>query len=903
MQPHKIASSERKITAKATNHDDFPRLVALNFNDKIKQNTRSLSNGIQKLVLLKEAIKEVGSRLDSAAEQRIPAESLEDRLGITMKFIRSVEGWLCGAIPSCIVSYPRLKDLVANPYDVGGNLSIKLRLVRDHAIELAREHALEELKQVQADMMDGNNSQVQYKKQKCTRLLSRLAPGRVGSVNAIRNSRGEIRTDTVSIANLLKEHWSKIFLAKGIDLAKLKIWLEEDRAHRCEAELAPFPEQPCRLRKRHLRKAVEHSNNSAPGPDGIPFAAWRKLGPLAIDTLFDAFRDMTSADGPERMAEHYPDFNASLLFFLPKKISGATEDGTVFYDADAVRPLNVTNADNRLLASAVRLFIEPFVAGRISSAQRGFIAGRSMLANLVDIDEAMAINAITEDSAAAVFLDFSAAFPSVEQEMMHEIFRALGWPNWLLRFIVVLYQRNFCYIVLDGARFDGFTISRGIRQGCPLSPLLFAVASDLLIRRLQRLLPKGCIRAYADDTAVVIPDGCGNLACLEIIFTDYADVSGLALNIAKTCYVPLHHFDPDKLRRTIHAYAPTWGGISITTAAKYLGFMLGPGRGQSSWEAPMRKFLDRAKLWGSINPGLFHNIMAYRVYIALVLSFICQLDPLPTDFDAAERKACELLFPGGRGWMTAGCLKQLKALGFASELPDLRCCALAAKVRVHKFENIAHGGLKIAQRARSLRQLKNLDDNFIRWARFPTWLDSICVLSLDAAFTEFQSKEKSKPSLLGHEGLPEQRRLGWQARATKLLAPAFPVAAHLHLRRRLDRWNIPTLPGHRCSKALKALAVLGNQVPPRVVATVIRCLCNGWITARRFQRSGSCILGCVDAEDSIEHYALCPAFHSLCFKHLAISRPSHQQALEDFLCINTCCNILPGRSLPGDGDC
>ena len=143
-----------------------------------------------------------------------------------------------------------------------------------------------------------------------------------------------------------------------------------------------------------------------------------------------------------------------------------------------------------------------------------------------------------------------------------------GGPNWLLRFIVVLYQRNFCYIVLDGARFDGFTISRGIRQGCPLSPLLFAVASDLLIRRLQRLLPKGCIRAYADDTAVVIPDGCGNLACLEIIFTDYADVSGLALNIAKTCYVPLFHFDPDQLGRTIHAYAPTWGGISLTTGVK-----------------------------------------------------------------------------------------------------------------------------------------------------------------------------------------------------------------------------------------------------------------------------------------------------------------------------------------------
>ena len=150
------------------------------------------------------------------------------------------------------------------------------------------------------------------------------------------------------------------------------------------------------------------------------------------------------------MAEQYQDFNASLLFFLPKKASGTLEDGTVFYDADSVRPLNVTNADNRLLASAVRLLIEPFVASRISPSQRGFIAGRSMLANLIDIDESMAFNAITEESAAALLFDFSAAFPSVEHELLHAQFAALGWPDWLLRFVVVLYQLNHCFIAMDG---------------------------------------------------------------------------------------------------------------------------------------------------------------------------------------------------------------------------------------------------------------------------------------------------------------------------------------------------------------------------------------------------------------------------------------------------------------------
>ena len=74
---------------------------------------------------------------------------------------------------------------------------------------------------------------------------------------------------------------------------------------------------------------------------------------------------MTSATGINLMDEQYPDFNASLLFFLPKKATDTMEDGTLVFDAEAVRPLNVTNADNRLLASAVRHLIEPFVASRM----------------------------------------------------------------------------------------------------------------------------------------------------------------------------------------------------------------------------------------------------------------------------------------------------------------------------------------------------------------------------------------------------------------------------------------------------------------------------------------------------------------------------------------------------------
>ena len=183
--------------------------------------------------------------------------------------------------------------------------------------------------------------------------------------------------------------------------------------------------------------------------------------------------------------------------------------------------------------------IEPTVEQLVTEDQRGFLGGRSMIANLVDVDEAMHLYAASSSDAVALFYDFAAAFPSIAHLLLFLYFAAMDWPLWIRNIILGLYFRNACIISLGGALHPGFAITRGIRQGCPLSPLLFAVVSELLLRKLRRTFWNTVNRAWADDLAMIMHGGFRRLQALAALFYEFATISGLSLNIKKQCW---YHF-------------------------------------------------------------------------------------------------------------------------------------------------------------------------------------------------------------------------------------------------------------------------------------------------------------------------------------------------------------------------
>jgi hypothetical protein len=165
------------------------------------------------------------------------------------------------------------------------------------------------------------------------------------------------------------------------------------------------------------------------------------LGPLAVDSLWGALKVLESADGLQALAAASPpdadgdnDWNRALMVFIPKKLP--QQQGTITYhDPGDTRPLSIVNTDNRLLANAVRLRVEPLLAKGVSEMQRGFLPHRSMLQNVIEVDAEMRLASLDSDTAAAIFFDFAAAFPSLAHDFLHEVLRHLNLPESFCNFV------------------------------------------------------------------------------------------------------------------------------------------------------------------------------------------------------------------------------------------------------------------------------------------------------------------------------------------------------------------------------------------------------------------------------------------------------------------------------------
>ena len=688
------------------------------------------------------------------------------------------------------------------------------------------------------------------------------------------------------MAKALSDHWRKVFSGQALRTLDMQRWLEAAYPGREGLDLPPPQDNAWRVRRRDVARAVRLAGKSAPGPDGIPYSAWKALQAYGVDCLWAAMQEMCRDDVQDILDVAYYDeescnFNLSLLACLPKKTTGTTCDGTPFAAPEDTRPISMVDTANRLLANAVRLRWEPVLGAWVSEEQRGFVPDRSLLMNVVDLEDEAMLTSLQASEGGVLLVDFAAAFPSVSQDFLRAALAHIGVPTSALNILAALYYRNGCLIQVQGCRYPGFAMTAGIRQGCPLSPLLFITAMDGLIRVIQRKVRDSRVRAFADDTAVVLQDLKADLPILHVIFSELERASGLRLNVKKCILIPLGDRGPLAIQMYLERSCSPWFGVKVSLHGRYLGFEIGPEKGVLSWSKSLEKAWERVEMWDWSSLGLFYVTQVWNVMVISLLSFVSQLESPPQTVLAAEEALLRKVAPGPHDWCRPSELRHLKrAYGFASEFRDVASTAAVAQLRVVRWANWRHGGLRLCDREARLQQARRrtlYPDRDVRWSR---WYASSHAAVLEGNQRELRNRgvtvQRVESAAAGDAVQPWDQdvwrriRTTFQRTARSLMQATEFYDALAWTRHKLELWGIRDR--RDAERSLRRLQQLGDAVPPRVMAAAIGCVWSRWTTARRFQnRRSACLLGCGDGEDSIKHYSGCRIARSVARRWLGMS--------------------------------
>ena len=169
-------------------------------------------------------------------------------------------------------------------------------------MQLHRESLWDELRDIQQDEGAPEGGEFSSRGKRVQVKLGKLKPGNCCSVGAIMGDDGNIVSDPRLIVEELRRYWSGVFTRSSCNEELLKDWAQEDGSL---PDWAGF-EDDWRPSREEMVRVVANTGKSAPGPDGIPYAVWRRLGDLAIDTLYEAALIFTTGDMDGRLSEADP---------------------------------------------------------------------------------------------------------------------------------------------------------------------------------------------------------------------------------------------------------------------------------------------------------------------------------------------------------------------------------------------------------------------------------------------------------------------------------------------------------------------------------------------------------------------------------------------------------------------
>lgn len=248
------------------------------------------------------------------------------------------------------------------------------------------------------------------------------------------------------------------------------------------------------------------------------------------------------------------------------------------------RPISLCNVTYKIISKVLATRLKSIMSTVISENQAAFIPGRYITDNVLiahEVLHSLRVRKRCANSYMAVKTDISKAYDRIEWDFLEAVLRKKGFHSRWIKWIMACVRSVSFSILVNGSPYGRFEVSRGLRQGDPLSPHLFILCSDVLSsliskahhdHKLQgiRISNGGpCIThlLFADDSLFFVKADHKNSSMLLQIFKDYETASGQVINFDKSSITfgnRVYQQNRDRIMQTLQIHNIGGGG-------KYLG--------------------------------------------------------------------------------------------------------------------------------------------------------------------------------------------------------------------------------------------------------------------------------------------------------------------------------------------
>ncbi|CAM2117703.1 unnamed protein product [Caretta caretta] len=281
--------------------------------------------------------------------------------------------------------------------------------------------------------------------------------------------------------------------------------------------LAEFLEALCRM-----------PTNKSPGMDGLTVefyhVFWDVLGPDLVtiwaESLQSGFLPLSC--------------RRAVLALFPKKRD--------LCDLRNWHPVSLLSMDYKVVAKAISLRLGSVLADVVHPDQTYTVPGRSIFDNLYLVRDLLELGCRDGLLFALLSLDQEKAFDRVDHGYLLSTLQVFCFGHQFMGFLRVLYTSTECLVRLNWTLTEPDSFGRGVRQGCPLSGQLYALAIEpflcFLHRRLMGLVLwepelQLVLSAYTDNMLLVVQDP-GDLAQVEACQAIYSAASSARVNWVKS---------------------------------------------------------------------------------------------------------------------------------------------------------------------------------------------------------------------------------------------------------------------------------------------------------------------------------------------------------------------------------